>query len=403
MTQRTLPLLSVACLPVTGCISDPPPMQADIPPQPPAYATEFETDPFEEGWFWDKATWENKRGEPGNAEWVERRDGGPCLEVQDGMWRSPRISLAPLTFVHVHIESKAASEGYWGLLSYDTEDVEIPASPYSQIPGSQSWITNDAAVLIPEDSTYSRVLLWPRKDPIRADGVVVTPVSRAKALEIGERTYSQIPPVDPSYEDSPRTGLSHTLEALRGGGELTILLLGDSVSNDMANGNFQLLLERHFQGSRVTLLNKVGSGAGAKAFLENDRIGDMIAEHEPDLVMFGGISNTVKDIPAIRRLAARVKEHGETEFLVFSGTMLMPRYWENYQRSLASRTPYRDAIRQAAEETGFGFCDLGGAWETYAQSCGKPVGFFRRDHHHANERGKQAYAHLLAAYLVQAK
>jgi hypothetical protein len=177
-------------------------------------------------------------------------------------------------------------------------------------------------------------------------------------------------------------------------------MLGDSVSNDMANSNFQLLLERRFEGSRVTLLNKVGSGAGAEVFLENERIGKMIETHRPDLVMFGGMSNTVKDVPAILRLAQRVMRHDGTEFLVLTGTLLMPKYWESFERSLETKTSYRDAIREMGADVGFAVCDLGGAWERYAQTCGKPVDYFRRDHHYANERGTQVFGHLLAAFFA---
>lgn len=387
-----------------GCMSSPSSTNAEpsSEPQAPSYSTDFEADPFEAGWYWDKPAWAKKAGKPGTADWVDRTDsaGGKCLEVTDGMWRSPKIELEPLSFAEVRIESKAGASGYWGLLSYDADGEEIPASPYSQIPGSEAWVWNESAVLIPQDAVYSRVLLWPRKSAVRADNISVTPISRRQALRIADRTYSEVPPVDPEYSDATRAGIKHTLKTLENGGEVRILLLGDSVSNDMANSNFQLLLERRFEGARVTLLNKVGSGAGASAFLENERIGKMIETHRPDLVMFGGISNTPEDIPTIRRLAERVMQHDGTEFLVFTGTLLMPKYWENFEQSEKKKARYRESIKKMGAEDGFAVCDLGGAWERYAQSCGKPVAYFRRDHHHANERGKQVFGRLLAAFFA---
>lgn len=365
-----------------------------------SYSFDFQSDPFEHGWYWDKATWEKKRGEPGTAEWARHEENPEhgCIVVSDGLWRSPKIGVEPLAFVRVSIRSKAASNGYWGLLSYDAEDVEIPASPYSQIPQSEGWIGNEAAVLIPEEAKYCRVLLWPRESPIHADDISVSPISREQALAIAEQTHGANPPVEPSYETAAETALPKTMNRLEGRAHLTILFLGDSVSNDAANSNFQLLLERQFPGCKIDLLNKVGSGTSADAFLENDRIGDMLEKHEPHLVVFGGISNTLQSIPSIRLLAERVQKREGTEFLACTGTMLMPRYWANYERSRDHRKPYRNALKSAGAKQGFGVCDLGRAWEDYARTCGKPVEYFRRDGHHANERGKQVFGHLFAAY-----
>lgn len=401
MFNSVLPIIVLAVLAVSCTVSDSTASKAPDPMEV-AYRTNFENDPFEKGWYWDKATWEKKAGKPGTAGWVKREDRGKCLEVQDGMWRSPKIKVKPLAFYRVRISSKSAGEGYWGLLSYDKTDTEIPASPYSEIPASETWVENDAVVLVPENAVYSRVLLWPRKKPVRADDIVVEKVTRKEALKIADEIYRDVPSVEADYAETTQAGLQNVKKTLKQGGNLKILLLGDSVGNDMGNSNFQLLLERRYPETRITLLNKVGSGARAKNFLKDDKIDDMLEKHDPDLVMFGGISSGKKDIPDIRKLAKRVKARGDTEYLAFTGTMLMPRYWKNIDRSRAHQKSYREALKKAGREIGFAVCDLGGAWEDYAMKCGKPVAYFRRDHHHANERGKQVFGHLMAEYFLSA-
>lgn len=401
MLHNVLPVIALSVLVVSCAVSNP------VPWKPPAsdeaaYYTDFEQDPFEEGWEWGKATWEKKAGKPGTAKWVERAGGGKCLEVHDGMWRSPNIQVQPLAFYRVRIVSKTAGAGYWGLLSYDKTDTEIPASPYSKIPASKKWVKNDAVVLVPEDAVCSRVLIWPREKPIRADNIVVDRVTRDEALKIADKIYSEVPEVEAEYAESTQAGLQHVRETLEQGGNLRVLLLGDSVTNDMGNSNFQLLLEREYPDARVTLLNKVGSGASADRFLKGGKIGKMLQKHDPDLVMFGGISNGKKDIPDIRKLANRVKEHDDADFLAFTGTMLMPRYWKNFDRGQSHRQPYREALKKAGRKSGFAVCDLGGAWEAYATGCDRPIAYFRRDGHHANERGKQVYGHLMAEYFLSA-
>ena len=387
---------------LAGCTTSPAALTKPAASQSIVYQTNFEQNPFEAGWYWDKATWEKKAGKPGTALWVDRKDDGKCIEVRDGMWRSPKISVEPLSFYRVKLEAKTGANCYWGLLSYDDKDVEIPASPYCQVPASDDWQTNGSAVLIPEDAIYSRVLLWPMKSPLLADNVVVEKLTRKEALGVMDSIYQEIPKVDPAFADKTQTGLSNTAKALKQDGELTIMLIGDSVANDMGNSNFHLLLEQKYPKARVTLLNKVGSGASAKSFLENDKIDAMLEEHDPDLVMFGGMSNRENDVPDIKKLARRVQARGGTDFLAFTGTMLMPRYWTNIEGSQTHRKPYREALKGAGGEIGFAVCDLGGAWEEYVKDAGKPVEFFRRDGHHANEYGKQAYGRLMAAYLLSA-
>lgn len=351
-------------------------------------------------WVWDGAAWERRDGKVGIAHW-RQEDGEAWIEVGYGMWRGPFVDLEPGALYRFACRSRAAHKGYWGVLSYDADGAEIPASPYSMIPESATWTDTEAVVQIPDTATTSRVLLWPRDEPILVDDLVLERIDRDRARAILDREYAAVPPIDYHPGADRWQALPHTHARLAAGKQLRVLLLGDSVANDLGHSQFHLLVERAHGHTRVDLWNKVGSGARARDYLGDDApLTALLARYRPDLVIFGGMSSRAEDLPDLRRMAARVRASGERDFLALSATIMLPRYWDDLQRSLERRHPFRDGLRAAAEDDGFAAFDIGAAWERYVQTCDRPLAWFRRDHHHANQRGKQVYGRLLAAYLA---
>lgn len=360
-----------------------------------AFSEDFERDPFRAGW-----TCEKRGARAGEAKWLPGDDGDRCIEVAHGQWRGPGIRLEPGGLYRFACRSRAAHKGYWGVLTYDASDAEIPASPYSGIPESPDWTTTEAVVLVPQEARDARVLLWPRGEPMQVDDIVIERVTHDHAREIIDRTYDGLPPVSFRPPEDRWEHLPRCRAILEAGGDLTVLVVGDSVVNDLAHSQFHLLVERAWPGSAVTLYNEVGSGARPGAYLEGDHLGGMLRDRRPDLVVFGGMSTREQDLPDLRRLAALVDETDHADFLAVTGTILVPRYWEDIERSAAARQGYRQGLIDTGRTDGFAVFDIGSAWETYARDCGEDIEHFRRDGHHANERGKQVYGRLLAAFLA---
>ncbi len=357
------------------------------------YATRFETDPLAEGWAWGKAVWEREARHPGEAEWEAE---AMRFEVQKGMWRGPALPVVPLSYYAVRVVSRAEQAGYWGLLSYDADGNEIPASPYSNLDAAEDWLVSESAVLIPENAVNSRLLLWPSAGPIEVNETSIQPVSKDEALAIADALYARLPPVLPATGASRWQHLSRTRERLEGATPLTIVALGDSVANDMANANPQLLLERLWPGATVTLLNKVGSGTDAAGYLEGDRLLHDCLQFDPDLVIFGGMST--RSLADIRRLGAAVRATG-AEFMALTSTLMIPQYWDHFEARQADRQAWLEGLLAAGEEDGFAVFDSGGEWDRYVTGSGLGIAYFRRDSHHGNELAKQVFARLLAAHL----
>jgi len=358
------------------------------------YATGFETDPLAAGWAWGKAAWEREARQPGEARWMEEDS---VFEVQTGMWRSPAVAVEPLTYYAVTVVARGDAAGYWALLSYDAAGNEIPASPYSNIDATDDWAEWRSAVLIPEEAVEARLLLWPARGPLAINAAAFEPVTPAEALAIGDAHYGTLPPVRPSPDPARWTGLDRTHAALEAGRPLRIVALGDSVANDMANANPQLLLERLWPGASVTMLNKVGSGTNAGDYLEGDRLQRDALAFDPDLVIFGGMSS--RSLDDIRALAAGVTATG-ADFMALTATLMIPAYWDHFERQQADRQTWLEQLRSAAREDGFAVFDSGGEWDHYVVDSELGIAFFRRDGHHANELGKQIFARLLAAHLA---
>jgi hypothetical protein len=359
-----------------------------------------EKSPFKTGWEWGPPAWAKRAGKEGAAE-LERSGGkrGGVLTVESGMWRGPRVTPAPLSYLELSFLSKADSKGYYGVLYYDDAGNEIPASVYSGILASDEYREGGGVVLVHAKAVAARILFWPRESPIRVDEVRLRTVTAEEALARMDAIYSRLPKVPDGRPDGRWDALPKTRSILENDGTLTIVCIGDSVANDMAHSMFHLLVQRAWPGSRIVFHNEVGSGARPKNYIGGDKIREQILGYDPDLVLFGGMSGRSADIPDLRIIAREIRAAG-AEFGAFTGTMLTPRYWNAFEKASAHRMKYRTALKEAGEEDGFAVMDLGTAWDEYVQSCGRDVEFFRRDGHHANDRGKQIYGRLLARWFM---
>jgi len=377
-----------------------PALAGEVRPLP--YETGFETDPFAAGWAWGKPSWAKKARAEGKAYWNDRAaEGEHALTVSSGMWRGPKLAAEPGTFCKLSFLSRTARRGYWAVLCYDEAGKELPPSPYSGLMASEDWQRTTAAILIPPRTAYAKLLIWPVHGDIHVDSLSFRAISRDEATAIAERTYAELPPLELSVGTEHWQHLPQTRRRLAAGKPVRIVLLGDSVANDVAHSNFQLLVERAWPGSKVVLVNQVGSGANAARFLEGDVLQKQCLAFKPDLVLFGGMSNRPKDVPDIAKLAAEVQAAG-AEFAAFTDTMLTPRYWnkERFERNRAAQRKYRQALAEAGREAAFAVLDIGTPWEDYILRIDRDIEAFRRDGHHANEAGKQIYGRLLAAFLM---
>jgi predicted GTPase len=192
------------------------------------------------------------------------------------------------------------------------------------------------------------------------------------------------------------------MQTLAAGGEVRVVMLGDSIVNDTSNSAFDVRVERMYPNARLNIVASVRGGTGCQYYKEMNRVKEYVLDLRPDLLIIGGISNS--DAESVRSVIRQVRDKMNPEILVMTGAVgsIDPR--RNPPGWKPVVTPdgvdYRSCLRRVAQEERVEFLDMEGAWGEYINGCGKPWEFFTRDTLHANERGRQVLALIMERYFA---
>lgn len=207
--------------------------------------------------------------------------------------------------------------------------------------------------------------------------------------------------MDPIHYTPPADRFKYipkTIQTLREGGELRMVLLGDSIMGNTSGSSFELLLMRDYPKCKVIKIASLRSSTGCKYYQEENRVEEYVLRHNPDLLVIGGISNG-GDYEAVRSVIrqVRAKQPGVEVLL------LTPVFGSSRDAHIKTFSPqidmstdnFRRGMMRVAEEERCAFFDMTGPWWQYIQSSGKTYGWFKGDAVHANHRGCQIIGRLL--------
>ena len=125
---------------------------------------------------------------------------------------------------------------------------------------------------------------------------------------------------------------------------------------------------------------------------------DYVLNHNPDLLVIGGISNG-NDAEAVRDVIRQVRaKQPQVEVLLLTPVFGSTRdaHIKTFTREIDTTTKnFRYDMQKVAAEEKCAFFDMSGPWWEYIQTSGKCYGWFKGDAVHANERGCQIIARLL--------
>ncbi len=232
------------------------------------------------------------------------------------------------------------------------------------------------------------------------DGYIILKNQRTLA-EI-DQLYARIPPVDCSPPKERWTHLPRTYEKITGGKTLRCVMLGDSIINDTSRSCWNLVVEDRFPACTIVKVTSVRGSTGCWWYKDDDRVKRFVLDHDPDLVIIGGISQR-GDIASIREVIGRVRKGGAVDILLLSGVFgrLDPRDGKAWKQisDKAHYSAYRKALAALARETESAYFDMQKPWGEYIRTSGREPGYFKRDVVHANALGEQIIGRLLAAYL----
>ncbi len=205
--------------------------------------------------------------------------------------------------------------------------------------------------------------------------------------------------------------LNKTVTALQQGDPWRILMLGDSIQNDTYRSHWDSLLRDRFPDADVQALKSVRGSTGMNWYAADtdedgnavDRIQEWVLDHNPDMVMLGGISHK-DDAEAYRTVIEKVRASAaDTEFLILSGLAGSKAPSEvawNFEPD-ATDDAFRYALMQIAADEDVGFLDARASWNQYITDATEPFDFFKRDNVHTNVNGQIVAASILDSYFGQ--
>lgn len=377
--------------------------QADV-----VLRADFRSDPNASGWLAEVEYPGAKT--PFGGQWVHEANQ-EFIRIWAGMWTSPQFAVKEFEFYRLTFTSRAAKDGYWAMRFFDANGVELLADNYANVYASDDWAPNNCCIMARAGAVRASVGFRPNGSEVAIGEVKVARIGRPDALAWADAMYKTLPPVDYTPEADRFKNLPLTMEKLRAGRPLRIAVLGDSIANDMSNSLFDLLIERMYPRSHVTLIHAVRGNTGCWWFEKDNMVKPFVLDHAPDLVVISGISHQT-DANAIRNVIKQVRaQQPDVEFLVTTGAMIEPGM--NYgfiQKGLQHPTPdvrqkHRDAetkfyndLAAVRDADHFATLDLRDVWENYLAASPRPPEYFHRDFIHSNDRGKQILGRILTRY-----
>jgi lysophospholipase L1-like esterase len=374
--------------------------------EPPIFQTEFEQDPAACGWVQLSL-----RDEPAECDWqpgVERPEQGRVV-VRGGMWRSPPFDIIPFQYYELSIRFSVAGRGYWAVQFFDDAGVMLDADHYSCVEGAGAPDAGEFCFQGKPGASRARIVLRAMGGrPLTVDALTVRPVSRRSVARWADGVYRTMPRLEFTPPADRWKYLSLTMQKLRNDEPLTIVMLGDSIVNDMGNSGYETLIERRYGRGPIHVITSVKGGTGCQYYRQKGRVKQYVLDYKPDLLIIGGISHNWDDAP-VRDVIRQVRAQSSCDIMVMTGAVTpLSRMLDDFElhsgqpRSIAAAraATFSERMRKMAEEEKVEFLDLDGIYTAYVEKSGRGHDWFMRDPVHANVRGQQVMARILERFFA---
>jgi lysophospholipase L1-like esterase len=236
------------------------------------------------------------------------------------------------------------------------------------------------------------------------NGSVADAFAGLSTLEKIDAIYAAMDPINYPPPSGRFANIPKTMSKLREGGELRMVLLGDSIMGNTSGSSFELLLMRDYPKCKIVKIASLRSSTGCKYYREDNRVQDYVLKHNPDLLVIGGISNG-GDAEAVRSVIQQVRaKKPDTEVLLLTPVFgsMRDEHIKTFSREIDTTTSnFRFNMQKVAAEEKCAFFDMTGPWWAYIQDSGKTYGWFMGDAVHANNRGCQIIGRLLQIWFKE--
>ena len=337
-------------------------------------------------------------------------------ESKGGRIESPRFSLSgdvgKNSFYRLTFSAKCPVDGYWWVDFFDKDGNMLP-DVNSRLHASGEWKTYEVIVPAHPAAAFGQVAFVTKKGA-RAKDVSFRRVTVSEAARWCDDLVAALPKLDAPDTKGAWRKLSRTREKILSGKPVNVVFLGDSIMNDAWCGNAVALIQEALPTADLRCFISVRGSTGCWYYHEGENFEEYVARYRPDLVVIGGISNylgpgkhtlkmaeddmveTIERCKAIGADAVVCTPPPSYEFR--KDTTAKP-----FDRSLTMeeggfRYLQQEYERRAAARTGAQVWDITTAPCEAISRSGKPLGWFKRDRAHNDDRGKQLIAQTLAAY-----
>lgn len=367
----------------------------------PIFVTDFETEMLAAGWtgvgstdYREELIWSDREFYSGkhSLEVLKEEEEN---EILSG-WESPPFAVQNQQYYRVTFWAKTAQPSYWAIFFYNQYGALIEGDRYSIVEPAQEWTQQEFYFQTKFPGETASIAFQPlTNESLYIDDVSIMPTTRADARQWADRIYGTMPAIAFRETNNDNQLLPKTIEKLKHGKPLKILLLGDSIANDLSNSFLDVLLEREFPKSAITV-DFTGKGNTSWLKLQH-QVQQRVIAHQPDFVIFEAISNDPKYLadPLSRIIDRTRKSSSNTEFLLVTPHL---RNWsENRENGLL----HRNALLQVGKEKNVAVVDLMADWESYLTKNNWQVDSLLRDSLHMNEFGRQLSARVIVDYFVR--
>jgi len=324
--------------------------------------------------------------------------------------RVRRLPTTPFRFYRLTFQSQAASQGYWAALPFDADGNEMRADTHSSVYASNDRMAHETCFRGLPGSVSVDLGFRSIDAAMEIRDIDVTSVDEDLVRNWAKALYATLPSVGFEPPADRHRLIPRTMARLQRGESVRVVMLGDSISQDTCNSYFDILVEPDYPGADLQLVPSVDGSKGCWYYIEDEIFHRYVADQRPDLLMVGTASDGQGTGP-VEQLLRRVADTLDCEVMVVSGPLGIDHRFspddtsEEAQRA-RERVPKRRAFAQEQAElcgnTGVEYLDLCTAWLDYLEGSGKPWNWFHRDRHHANDRGKQVIARMMAQYFAPA-
>ncbi|NND04964.1 MAG: SGNH/GDSL hydrolase family protein [Saprospiraceae bacterium] len=162
---------------------------------------------------------------------------------------------------------------------------------------------------------------------------------------------------------------------------------------------WEMLVEEKYDEVDLEVITSVRGGKGCWYYQNDKQVNTFVLAYDPDLVIIGGISHR-KDTASIHRVIDQIRAGSDAEILLMSGPVGRQgdlRTNADFNIPPASGD-FRLELADLSDRVDVGYIDMKSDWGRYIQSSGQLYDYFLRDPVHANARGRQVLARLMAHY-----